>query len=90
MLLVSSILSAAVVGLIGYQSGRSSLRASVFDGLTQLRDAQTNQLQAKINDLTNSLILYTHGSTSVDALGAFTSGFDQLAGAAISPQQHGN
>jgi hypothetical protein len=32
MLLVSSIVSAAVVGLIGYESGRTSLRASVFDG----------------------------------------------------------
>ena len=29
MLLVTSVLSAAVVGFIGYQSGRSSLRASV-------------------------------------------------------------
>ena len=37
MLLVTSILSAAVVGAIGYQSGRSSLRASVFDRLTEIR-----------------------------------------------------
>ena len=36
MLLVTSILSAAVVGAIGYQSGRSSLRASVFDALTEI------------------------------------------------------
>lgn len=33
MLLVTSVLSAAVVGAIGYQSGRSSLRESVFDRL---------------------------------------------------------
>ena len=37
MLLLTSILSAAVVGAIGYQSGRSSLRASVFDRLTEIR-----------------------------------------------------
>ena len=46
MLLVTSILSAAVVGFIGYQSGRSSLRASVFDRLTEVRASQSRQLEA--------------------------------------------
>jgi class 3 adenylate cyclase len=38
----------------------------------------------------NSLIVYTRGPTTIDALGAFTAGFDQLATANISPpqQQH--
>jgi class 3 adenylate cyclase len=87
MLLVSSIVSAAVVGLIGYESGRTSLRASVFDRLTQVRDSQSRQMQDKINDLRNSLIMYTRGSTTIDALGAFTAGFDQLATASINPAQ---
>ena len=87
MLILSSVLSAAVVGLIGYQSGRNSLRESVFEHLTEVRDGQTAQLQAKITDLTNSLIIYTRGSTTIDALAAFTAGFDQLNAAAISPQQ---
>src|SRR5262245_62307332 len=51
MLLVTSILSAAVVGAIGYQSGRSSLRASVFDRLTEIRGLQARQLEAKFSDL---------------------------------------
>ena len=68
MLLLSSIVSAAVVGLIGYESGRTSLRASVFDRLTQVRDSQSRQMQDKINDLRNSLIMYTRGSTTIDAL----------------------
>ncbi len=48
MLLVTSILSAAVVGAIGYQSGRSSLRASVFDRLTEIRGSQSRQLEAQV------------------------------------------
>ncbi len=36
MLLVTSILSAAVVGAIGFNSGRTSLRASVFERLTEI------------------------------------------------------
>jgi hypothetical protein len=87
MLLVTSILSAAVVGFIGYQSGRSSLRAAVFDALTEIRGSQSRQLEAQFSDLTSSLIVYTRGATTSEALAAFTPAFDQLVDAAISPQQ---
>jgi class 3 adenylate cyclase len=87
MLLLTSILSAAVVGAIGYQSGRSSLRASVFDGLTEIRQSQTRQLQAQITDLQNSLVVYTRGSTTTEAIEAFTAAFDQLNTATITPAQ---
>ncbi|OKH71529.1 cyclase [Mycobacterium sp. SWH-M3] len=87
MLLVTSVLSAAVVGFIGYQSGRSSLRASVFDRLTEIRTAQTRQLEAEYRYIRNSLVVYTRGTTATEAVRAFTAGFDQLADAAISPAQ---
>jgi len=87
MLLVTSILSAAVVGFIGYQSGRSSLRVSVFDRLTEIRQAQSRQLQTGIADLKNSLVVYSRGSTAQLALEAFTAGFDQLGPATIDPAQ---
>jgi class 3 adenylate cyclase len=87
MLLVTSILSAAVVGFIGYQSGRSSLRASVFDRLTEIRASQTRQVETQVTDLKNSLIIYTRGSTATEAIEAFTPAFDQLDNATINPAQ---
>ncbi|HZA09971.1 MAG TPA: adenylate/guanylate cyclase domain-containing protein [Mycobacterium sp.] len=87
MLLVSSILSAVVVGVIGYELGRSALRDSVFDRLTQIRQSQLRAVQAQFSDLKNSVIIYTHGSTAVEAVEAFTAGFDQLANATITPAQ---
>jgi class 3 adenylate cyclase len=87
MLLVTSILSAAVVGAIGYQSGRSSLRASVFDRLTEIRGSQSRQLEAKFSDLEDSMLIYTRGSTATDAIEAFAPAFDQLNDATISPGQ---
>ncbi|WP_413467040.1 adenylate/guanylate cyclase domain-containing protein [Mycolicibacterium sp. 120270] len=87
MLLVTSVLSAAVVGVIGYQSGRSSLRASVFDRLTEIRASQTRQLEAQFSDLKNSLVIYTRGATTVDAVRAFTAAFDQLTDSTITPAQ---
>jgi class 3 adenylate cyclase len=87
LLLVCSILSAAVVGYIGYESGRTSLRASVFDRLTVVRESAARTMQAKISDLQNSLVLYARAPTTVAALEAFTAGFNQLSGATISPAQ---
>ena len=78
MLLLTSVLSAAVVGAIGYQSGRNSLRTSVFERLTEIRQSQTRQLQSGITDLKNSLVIYSRGSTASQAIEAFTAGFDQL------------
>lgn len=87
MLLVTSVLSAAVVGFIGYESGRSSLRASVFDRLTEIRASQTRQLEAQFSDLKNSLVIYTRGETATQAVRAFTAGFDQLNDSTIDPAQ---
>ncbi len=87
MLLATSILSAAVVGAIGYQSGRSSLRQSVFDRLTEVRESQTRQLESKFADLEDSLIVYTRGTTTVEAVEAFSSAFGQLGNSTINPQQ---
>src|SRR4029078_10199699 len=78
---------AAVVGFIGYQSGRNSLRNSVFDRLTEIRPSQTRELQAQVGDPKNCLVLYSRGSTATQAIEAFTAGFDQLGDAAINPVQ---
>src|SRR5882724_8339984 len=71
MLLVTSILSAAVVGFIGYQSGRNSLRTSAFDRLTEIRQSQSRRLQTQVSDLKNSLVVYSRGSTASSAIDAF-------------------
>ncbi|MGV0793701.1 adenylate/guanylate cyclase domain-containing protein [Mycolicibacterium sp. XJ1819] len=87
MLLVTSIVSATVVGAIGYQSGRSSLREAVFEGLTEIRSAQARQLEAQFADLTNSLLIYTRGETAANAISAFVPAFDELNDATITPRQ---
>ena len=87
MLLITSVLSAAVVGYIGYSSGRHSLQASVFDRMTQIRQSQTRQLQSMFSDLTDSLIVYSRGWTASEAMDAFIGGFNQLSNAPIDPMQ---
>jgi len=87
MLLLSSIVSVAVIGMIGFESGRGALRNAVSQRLLELRDSQTRAVAALFADLANSLIVYSRDPTTVDAVRAFTAGFDQLANATISPAE---
>jgi class 3 adenylate cyclase len=87
MLLTCSIMSVAVVGIIGYQTGRNGLRSVASERLTELRQAQKRAIETLFRDLTDSLVIYSHGSAAIDALRAFTAGFDQLGNATISPAQ---
>ena len=87
MLLIFSIMSVTVVGVIGFQSGRNALRISASERLIELRQSQIRAVDALFRELSNSLIIHTRGYTAVDAMEAFTAGFDQLADATISPAQ---
>jgi class 3 adenylate cyclase len=87
MLVLCTIIGAAVVGSIAFQAGRSSLRTQVFSRLTEVRESQARALESEFKDLKNSLIIYSHGAVSVPALQAFIGGFDQLANSTIDPAQ---
>jgi class 3 adenylate cyclase len=85
MMVVCTIVAAAVVGIIGFQAGRNSMRDSVFSRLTEVRQSQTRALQDELKDLKASLIVYTRGATTQNALAAFTTGFDQLESKPVAP-----
>ena len=87
MLLTMSVLATAIAGGIGFQSGRSSLRAAVFDRLTGIREAQSRVLQMGLTDITGSLVIFSRGETVSGAMNAFNAGFEQLADATVTPEQ---
>ncbi len=87
MLLVSSLASLAVICVLTYIAGRRTLLPAAAERMTELREAQKRAMEMLFADLTNSLIVYSSGSTAVDAVHAFTAGFDQLDNATIDPGQ---
>lgn len=87
MLLGASIVSAAVVGFIGYQTGQASLRNAAFDRLTQVRETQARQFLVQVSTLKKALLVYTSGPAMADALRSFSAGFNELANAPIDPAQ---
>jgi class 3 adenylate cyclase len=87
MLLGASIVSAAVVGFIGYQTGQASLRNAAFDRLTQVRETQSRQFVVQVSTLKKALLVYTSGPAMGEAVQAFGAGFNELANAPIDPAQ---
>ena len=88
MLLIVGVLATAVTGGIGFKSGRESLRESMFDRLTAVREAQARVLELGFSDLLSSLVVYSHGETVPGALAAFTNGYNDLADAVVTPPQN--
>ena len=87
LLLLSSIVSVGAVVVVGYQTGRSSLKVAAYERLVELRESQKRAIETLFSDLTNSLIAYSRGLTVIDAVARFTAGFDQLSNATINPGQ---
>lgn len=86
MLVLCTILAAAVVGGIAYQTGRNSLRVAAVNRLTEIMDSQKRTLTAEVTDLRSALITYTYGTMAQGALRDFGTAFDQLASAPVTPE----
>jgi len=89
MILTMSVLAALAAGGIGFQSGRSSLRAAVFDQLTGIRELQSQTIEGRFTDMRNSVLNTAANETTISAISAFTAGFDRLADATVTPAQTG-
>ncbi|WP_231990042.1 adenylate/guanylate cyclase domain-containing protein [Mycobacterium sp. 852002-51971_SCH5477799-a] len=87
MLLVSSLASLGVIGTVEYVAARNALLPAASERMTQLREAQKRAIETLFSDLSDSLVVYSRGSTALDAVQAFTAGFDQLANAPVDPGQ---
>lgn len=78
MLLLVSLLSSVVVGLIGYVNGSDSLRDAAFDRLIGVRDARAREVTSLFTRIENIMRLESRNAETVDAVLAFTEGFEAL------------
>ena len=83
MLLLCSIASVAVVGLVEYISARGAMERNTYSRLTELRTGQKRAIDTLFADLRGSLRVYSRGYSTIDALTAFTAGIDELERARI-------
>lgn len=84
MLLVVSVGSNVVVGIIGYLNGTDSLRDAAYDRLTEVRDSRSREVAGLFDSVESSLLLASHDSAVVDAEQAFAASVAELATASIA------
>jgi len=87
MLLVTSLLTAVVVGVIGYLNGRDSLRDAAFDQLTTIRELRTEEIQRDISSLQRGVRLDSRNASAVEGATALIDGFAQLQNSTITAEQ---
>jgi class 3 adenylate cyclase len=86
-LLLSSILSVAVIGLLAGLSGRTALREVESERLIELRESQKRQIEALFSEVTNSVDVYSGGFSVDQAVVALSAGFKELANSTITAAQ---
>ena len=84
MLLLVSVGSNVVVGVIGYINGTESLSNAAYDRLTEVRDSRAREILSLFDSIEASLLLASRDSAVVDAEMAFTAAFDDLESEAIA------
>lgn len=87
MLLLVSISSSVVVGVIGYVNGRDSLRSAAFDRLIEVRDSRTVEMQSLFTSIENTLLLNARGESVQGAVKAFSAGFATLESSKLTTEE---
>jgi class 3 adenylate cyclase len=78
MLLLVSIGSNLVVGIIGYLNGSDSLKSAAYERLIEVRDSRAREVTALFDSVQSSLLLASRDSAVVDAEQAFAAGVADL------------
>ncbi len=79
LLLLASFISIAVVGYQGFRSAREALNEAVYNELTTLRAAKTQQVQAYFSDIHDQVLALAENRTIIEALNEFRTAY-HLAG----------
>lgn len=87
MLLGVSLVSALIIGAVGFLNGRSSLHASSIDQLTTIREMRTHEMQVALDDVKRTASLNSRNLSAQNMSKALNDGFEQLRGSVLDDAQ---
>ena len=87
MLLLVSVTSNVVIGLIGYVSGTESLRAAATDRVVEVRDSRAREIAGLFDTIENSMLVHARGESVMGASEQFNAAFAGLAESSLSGEQ---
>jgi len=87
MLLGVSLVSSVIVGVIGFVSGRESLRAAAVDQLTTIRELRTGELERVFTTMQDGVTLDSRNLSAQNASRAFNAAFQEAQSLELTPEQ---
>lgn len=87
MLLAVSLVSSIVVGVIGFVSGRDSLREAAIDQLTTIRELRADSIEREFASIQQGVVLDSRNASAVEGAQAFVSAFDELQSTELSAEE---
>ncbi len=87
MLLSVSLISSVIVGVIGFVSGRESLRAAAIDQLTTIRELRTGEIESAMAGVQRGVSLDSRNLSAQTASLALNAAFDELQSRTLTPAE---
>ncbi|WP_127476919.1 adenylate/guanylate cyclase domain-containing protein [Microbacterium sulfonylureivorans] len=87
MLLAVSVISSVIVGVIGYVSGRESLRASAIDQLTTIREMRVGELEHTVESVQAGVALDSRNLSAQTLSRELNAGWEELQSRELTPEQ---
>ena len=87
MLLLVSITSNVVVGILGYLNGNESLRTAAIDKVVEVRDSRAREITRLFDTIENTLLVHSRGRSVVDASVAFNATFAELQDVELTDEE---
>ncbi len=78
MILSTAMVCIAVIGFQGLHYGKDSLTKSMYDHLTSLKSARTQQIESYFQDKRSLMKTFSTEHTIIDAMSEFSAGFNLL------------
>ncbi len=77
----------ALIGALGYLSGRAAVERATFDHLTSVRSSKANQIASYFRQLRNETAAIAESPLVIESLREFSSAFDALRQAELEPER---
>lgn len=85
MLLFVSLLSAAVIGCVGFVNGRESLRQAAVEQLTAVREMKADAIESALLNIQSSVRMDSRTADAVEASKMFNAAFESLREKSLDP-----
>ena len=82
-----SITAAIITGILGYRSGESALKQSIYERLTAIRISKARQIENFMTQLNNQVLTYSEDLMIIEATREFRKAAEPLRKKTLAPQE---